>query len=230
MSESKLKAMLKWELESRGKGTRKDELKRWRLVWHLITLGDVNTDSRVLSVGCGTGYYEMVVKRYTNHLFCLDISREMLRICRMRGFRDLIRGSSLCLPLKSDAFDCVFALSITSVGSATATELSRARTVQQMKRVARKGGKIVIGHPTAFWKQIQSLLQHGNPNIERFRVSPEEAKVAYKRNNLTDLKLLILPPIAYPILRRIRYQRIDNILSRVLLNRLGPYMLLSGVK
>jgi len=199
-------------------------------VWHLISLGTMNAESKVLSIGCGTGYYELIVRRYTNRLFCLDISKEMLQICRMRGLSNLVRGSSLCLPLKSDIFDCVYALSISPIANVSATEYSRAQTVHEMKRVARKGGKIVTGNATILWKQITGLLRHGNPNYDRFGVSPDEVKKSYKQNDLGFLKLLILPSIPYMIQRRIGYQRIDRIISRLLLNRLGPMAFVSGVK
>jgi len=228
--ESELRDLLKWELKSRGKGTQKDDLKRERLVQHLISLGNMKSESKVLSIGCGTGYYELIIRRYTNRLFCLDISKEMLHICRMRGLKNLVRGSSLCLPLKSDIFDCVYALSISSVAGASASEYSRAKTVHEMKRVARKGGKIVAGDPTTLWKQITGLLRHGNPNSDRFRVSPEEVKRSYKQNDLKFLRLLILPPIPYMILRRIEYLRTDRVTSRLLLSRLGTYAFVSGVK
>jgi len=230
MWESKTKDILKWESESRGKGTKKGEFRRDRLVRHLITLGNIEAGSRVLSIGCGTGYYELTVKRYTNHLLCLDISREMLHICKSRGFKNLIRGSSLCLPLKSDIFDCAYALSLSPIGSTLASEYSRGKTVQEMKCVAKKGGKIITAHPTTLWKQINGLLRHGNPKFDRFRISPDEVKGSYKQNNLTVLKLLILPPIPWVILRRIDYPKIDRILSRLLLNRLGSYLFVSGVK
>jgi SAM-dependent methyltransferase len=228
--ESELNDLLKWELRSRGKGTQKDELKRERLTRYLISLGNVKAESKVLSIGCGTGYYELTIRKYANHLFCLDISKKMLHICRIRGIRNLVRGSSLCLPLKSDIFDCVYALSISSVAGASASEYSRAKTVHEMKRVAIKGGKIVAGDPTTLWKQITGLLRHGNPNSDRFGVSPDEVKRSYKQNDLRFLKLLLLPPIPYVILRRIEYPIIDRVASRLLLSRLGPYAFVSGVK
>lgn len=227
---SNLEDLLRWESQSRGKGTERDEFKRQRLVWHLVTLGGVRPSSKVLSVGCGTGYYEFGVKRYTNSLFCLDYSREMLSICKMRGFKNLIRGSALCLPLRSDAFECVYALSLNLIGSVLATDYTRMKSVQEMKRVVKKGCRIVTGHPTTFWKQLRGLLEHGNPNIEKFRVSPDEVARSYKENGLQALKLMILPPLPYEILKRISYQKLDRPASLLLLSRLGPYMLLSGSK
>lgn len=226
----RLKDILRWESQSRGKGTPEDELKRERLVWHLATAGCIKPDSNVLSVGCGTGYYELNVKKYTNNLFCLDISKEMLTLCRARGLRNLVCGNALHLPLRHDVFDCVYALSITSVGSDTATELTRFKTVQEMKRVAKKGGRIVTGHPTTIWKQVRSLLEHGHPNVELFRVSPNEVAAAYKRSNLKILTSIILPPLPYKVLTKQKYQKIDRIASRLLLNRIGPYLFVSGVK
>jgi len=225
-----MKDLLRWESQSRGRGTPRDELKRERLVWHLVTVGCISPDSNVLSVGCGTGYYELNVRKSTNNLFCLDISRQMLAICKERGLRNLICGNALHLPLRHDVFDCVYALSITSVGGGTSTELTRLKTVQEMKRVAKKGGRIIIGHPTTIWKQVRSLLKYGHPNIELFRVSPEEVAAAYRRSNLKVLTSIIIPPLPYKVLAEQKYRKIDRIASRLLLNRLGPYLFVSGVK
>ena len=230
MRNSKIGSILKWEAESRGRATSKDELKRRRFVHHLIALGDIKAKSKILSVGCGTGYYELIVKGYTEHLYCLDISKEMLQICKGRNFKNLIQASSLCLPLKSDFFDCVYALSLSPIGSDRANTYSRNISLKEMKQVVKKGGKVIVGHPTTLWKQIDGLLKHGNPNFDSFRVSPSKIKCSYKQNGIAIRCFLVLPPIPYAILRRMNYLKLDKILSRFLLGEIGPYLFVSGVK
>lgn len=230
MRDTQMEKILKWESESRGRGTPKDELRRERLVRHLITLGDVKAESKILSVGCGTGYYELIVKRNTNHLYCLDISKEMLQICKGRTFKDLIQASSFYLPFRSDVFDCVYALSLGSIGSIQADVHSRGRTVKEMKQVTKKGGKIIVGHPTTLWKQIDGLLKYRNPNFDPFRVSPSEIRESYKQNDITIQCSMVLPPIPYTTLKRINYSKIDKVLSRLLLGEIGPYLFVCGIK
>lgn len=230
MRDTEIEKKLKWESKSRGRGTPKDELKRERLVCHLITLGDVKAESKILSVGCGTGYYELIVKRNTSHLYCLDTSREMLQICKGRKFENLIEASSFYLPFKPGIFDCVYALSLSPIGSGQADMYSRGSTVKEMKRVTKKGGKIIVGHPTTLWKQIDGLLRYRNPNFDTFRVSPSEIRESYKQNDITTRCSMVLPSIPYTILRRINYSKIDKVLSRLLLGEIGPYLFVCGIK
>jgi len=61
-------------------------------------------------------------------------------------------------------------------------------------------------------------------------VSPEEVAAAYRRSNLKVLTSIIIPPLPYKVLAEQKYRKIDRIASRLLLNRLGPYLFVSGVK
>lgn len=232
MRDTKIEKILKWEFESRKRrGSPKGELQRERFVHHLVALGDVKAESRILSIGCGTGYYELIVERYTNHLYCLDISRETLQICKGRKFENLIQASSFYLPFKSDVFDCVYALSLSPIGSGQANMYSRGRTIKEMKRVTKKDGKIIVGHPTTLWKQINGLLKYGNPDSDTFRVSSaREIRESYKQNGIAIQCSMVLPPIPYVILRRVNYLKIDKVLSRLLLGEIGPYLFVCGIK
>jgi len=230
MHNKKREDILKWEANSRGRATPKDELKRSRLVHHLTLLGDIKAQSKVLSIGCGTGYYELIIKQYTEYLYCLDISKEMLLICKERNLGNLIQANSFCLPFKSDIFDCAYAFSLGPIGSSQANMCSRVITLKEMKRVTKKNGRIIIGHPTTLWKQIYGLLRHKNPNFDPFSVSPSKVERAYKQNGITILCSMVLPSIPYAILRRMNYLKFDKILSCLFFDEIGPYLLVSGVK
>lgn len=226
---TKIQEILKWEAESR-RVTPKDELERRRLVHHLTSLGDIRTQSNVLSVGCGTGYYELILKQHTEHLYCLDISKEMLLICKGRNLENLIQASSHYLPFKSDIFDCTYALSLSPIGSTEANTYSRGTALKEMRRVTKKKGWIMIGHPTTLWKQIYGLLKHRDPNYDPFSVSPRKVKGSYIQNDIAIRCSMVLPPMPYAILCRINYLKFDRILSRLLFGEVGPYLLVSGVK
>jgi len=99
-----------------------------------------------------------------------------------------------------------------------------------MRRVSKRGGRIIIGHPTAFWKKMDGLFKHRNPDYDLFRASLKEIEDLYKENKIKLEKTLILPSILFRVLRRIDYLKTDYILSRFLLGRLGPYMFVCGRK
>jgi SAM-dependent methyltransferase len=227
---SQVEQLLKWELESRGRGTPRDELKRDRIVAHLRRLGNLNAESTVLSIACGTGYYDLITRAYVDELVCLDLSPDMLEICRRRQIGNLIRADSNFLPFRSETFDCVYALSLSTIGGQGADDNARISSISEMKRVAKSAAKIVVGHPTTLGKQIHGIITHGNPNFDMFRVSPKQVKNAYRESNLNISECFVLPLVPYAILRRIDYLRIDRRLSHLLLDQIGLYLFLCGTK
>jgi SAM-dependent methyltransferase len=226
---TKIQEILKWEAESR-KATPKDKLERRRLVHHLASMGNMRTHSKVLSVGCGTGYYELILKRRIERLYCLDISKEMLLICKNRNLKNLIQAGSHYLPFKPDIFDSTYALSLSPVGSKGSNAYSRGTTLKEMKRITKRGGRIIIGHPTTLWKQFHGLLRHKSSNYDPFSVSPKKVRASYLQNDIAIQRSMVLPPIPYAILRWIDNLKVDRILSHLLLDEVGPYLLISGVK
>ena len=227
--ERKIKEILEWEFESRGRGTPKGEFQRERFVQHLAFLGNIRKKTKVLSVGCGTGFYEFSLNKYTDHLHCLDASTNMLNICSKRQLRRLIRATSSNLPFKSNTFDCVYALSLTPLCTYQ-NKHSKTKTIAEMRRVSKRGGRIIIGHPTAFWKKLHGLFKYRNPDYDVFRASLKEIEELYKENKIELEKALILPSIPFRVLRRIDYLKIDHILSPFLFGCLGPYMFACGSK
>jgi len=187
----KIKEILKWEFESRGRGTPKGEFQRERFVQHLAFLGNIRKKSKVLSVGCGTGFYELLLGEYNDHLHCLDASTYMLNICSRRHLRRLIRATSSHLPFRSNFFDCVYALSLTPLCTHE-NKHSKTKTIAEMRRVSKGGGRIIVGHPTEFWKKLHGLFKHTNPDYDVFRASLKEIEELYKENKIKLEKALIL--------------------------------------
>ena len=101
---------------------------------------------RVLEVCVGTGANLLILAEHvgpTGRLVGLDISPGMLMRCRRRLNRrrlaaDLIEGEAARLPIASQAFDVVFHFG----GFAEFGDKKGA--IEEMMRVARSGGKLVI--------------------------------------------------------------------------------------
>ena len=99
-----------------------------------------------------------------------------------------------------------------------------------MKRTTKKGGRIILGHPTKLWKQFHGLIKHGNPHFDTFRVSPKETKESYKKNNIESIRSFVLSSLPYKILKGTDYLKIDKTLSRLSHDEIGPYLFLCGIK
>jgi len=98
----------------------------------------------VLDVGCGTGNFTVKLARSVKSVVGVDISESMLEKARKK-IRELklsnatvIRANALHLPFESERFDAVY--------SVTALEFfeSPSEAVKEMKRVAKKGGWILL--------------------------------------------------------------------------------------
>ena len=104
--------------------------------------------SRVLEIGCGTGYYSVEAARRIQpdgRLICLDVQEEMLAATRRRlvraGIRNVrfVEASAERIPLEPESVDHVFM--ITVLGEIA----ERARALGEIRRVLVPGGRLSIG-------------------------------------------------------------------------------------
>ncbi|HRX78440.1 MAG TPA: class I SAM-dependent methyltransferase [Pirellulaceae bacterium] len=80
---------------------------RRRIFFHVLdkTLGN-SSSRRILDVGCGAGGMLECLQRYGT-TWGIDFSDEMVRLCRERGFDNVLTASATELPMENDFFDLV---------------------------------------------------------------------------------------------------------------------------
>jgi len=135
----------------------------------MIDLLDLKPDLRVLEIGCGTGKDSIIIARTLSaagQLFLLEISRNMLEICRTKLTKqhvpaEFLLGNASYLPFPNQYFDAVFHFG----GLNTFSE--RRRALDEMTRVARVGAKVVVGDegvpPWLREKLFGKILMNANP-------------------------------------------------------------------
>lgn len=107
---------------------------------------DLAPGARVLEVGCGTGRFLEELGGRGLRLTGLDPSPDMLevtggRLAKANVEAELASGEGAALPFADDTFDLVYAVRVLNQ---TATELYAWRVVDEMIRVARPGGRILL--------------------------------------------------------------------------------------
>lgn len=109
------------------------------------------TDKRVLDVGCGKGRFARVLQGQnpSADIWGLDIAEEMLRF--VPAGIHTVAGSMTELPFAASTFDCVYA----TESLEHAVEIERA--VQEMCRVLKPGGKLLIVDKNAeHWGKLKT--------------------------------------------------------------------------
>jgi SAM-dependent methyltransferase len=139
----------------------------------------------VLEVGCGTGCDSVLIARQIGErgeLFASELSSGMLRLAAAKLAAatpriELLLCNASHLPFADETFDAVFHFG----GLNTFGE--KARAIEEMTRVARVGGKVVVGDEgTAPWlreKPFGRILANANPLYEHvppLELLPESAR------------------------------------------------------
>lgn len=114
-----------------------------RLRAHVAELAQVDTSMRVLDVATGTGDQAFAFRDRAAEVVGVDLSQAMLAIARRKGAGVNVRfvqGDAAALPFGDDSFDVV----CISFALHEMPRSIRQRTLGEMTRVVRRGGRVLI--------------------------------------------------------------------------------------
>lgn len=144
-------------------------------------------NSRILDVGCGTG--RLITNLPPSNgltVYGCDISIEMLKNTRLRDFR-----ISCCLsdylPYKDSAFDMVISAAVFHHLNSLEVAL---RTIDEMLRVTRKGGRVIIwdaNQLNPYWLFLFKRVPH-DKDVKAF-MPLKEIIIRAKAYNLAKIEL-----------------------------------------
>ena len=131
----------------------------------LVRLAGIAPGTRALDVCCGTGDIAFALRDSGASVTGLDFSVPMLRVARARVSSPaplFLHGDAQHLPFPDNTFDAV------TVGYGLRNLASWQRGLEEMRRVAKPGGRVLVldfGKPTnALWRALYfSYLRAGVP-------------------------------------------------------------------
>jgi ubiquinone/menaquinone biosynthesis C-methylase UbiE len=167
----------------------------------VFALAEVKTGERVLDIGCGTGIYMLELARRDVHVVGVDPSMEMILIAREKFRQAGLKGCFICgsaeaLPFRPERFDLALAVSsLCFVGRPD-------RAVEEMHRILKSGGRIVVGEFNrfslwAFLRRLKGLFRETIYNQAHFWGRWELERLLRRRGFSLDAVqvLLYFPPI-----------------------------------
>ena len=147
---------------------------------HGTRLGTPTDKTRLISLGCGTGNYEVELSRHIGKAIGIDIIPEMIKRAKEKSASipnlDFIVGDATNLPIPDESFDAaLFAVSLHHMGGHDVQE----RALREAYRALRPGGLVVI--QTISQRQLRDGFWY-------FDLIPEAAqKLADRYIPLSDL-------------------------------------------
>lgn len=169
-----------------------------RRIQIMTKMGNVVPSSsfNVLEVGCGTGIYTFEMTKYFKTILGLDISRGMLKEAKEKIKNQnptsnnvnvtFIAGDAENIPFKDSSFDCVMSINMLE-------HLDNIhKAVEEMKRVVKRDGKIIISIPNGnckFDTKIVKILMKVITPLSQRVASDKSISVPYVEEGLTHCEI-----------------------------------------
>lgn len=139
----------------------------------LVKAGKIAAADKVLEIGCGTGLFTRKIEALSGAaIIAVDLSEDLLtqaRDAHRSGKAEYILGDAMNLSFAEGEFDVVF-------GSSILHHLDFLPALREIRRVLKRGGRMVFAEPNMLNPQI--LIQKNVPFIkERLGDSPDESAV-----------------------------------------------------
>ncbi len=119
---------------------KEEQLKKVKIILEELKL----KDESVLDVGCGTAFYDYMIKNYTG----LDNSRKMIKYKK-----NCVYGEAENLPFKDKSFDVI--ICVTAVHNFSDIE----KAIKEMKRVCKKKIAISVLKKAKDFDKIKELVK-----------------------------------------------------------------------
>jgi demethylmenaquinone methyltransferase/2-methoxy-6-polyprenyl-1,4-benzoquinol methylase len=155
----------------------------------VVEMAEIDENSLVLEVGSGTGYTTEEIAKLVSEerIFCVDITPEQIEKARKRLKANFIIGDAENLPFRDRTFD-----STISAGSIEYWP-NPAKGIEEMARVTKKGGKVVVLAPR----------RPDNPIVRKFAEkimlfpSTEQCIEWFKKAGLRDIDFVEMGPYKF---------------------------------
>lgn len=147
------------------------QLRAKRRADYFVNIGNIKSSDKVLEIGCGTGLFTRKVYEATKaQITAIDLSDDLLAIAKEKFPEgNFLKEDAMHLNFKNETFDVSF-------GSSVIHHLEMQKSLIEIFRVLKKGGRMVFAEPNMINPQI--LIQKNIPFIKKWLGdSPDETAI-----------------------------------------------------
>lgn len=147
------------------------QIRAQRRANYFIELGEINQNSKVLEIGCGSGLFTQKIFEATQaQITATDLSEDLLQLAKQKLPKVKFEvQDAMNLPYEHNSFDVIF-------GSSILHHLEMDLALKGMLNLLKPKGKLIFAEPNMMNPQI--LLQKNIPALKRaLGDSPDETAV-----------------------------------------------------
>tara|TARA_B100000315_G_scaffold122406_1_gene112271 strand:- start:609 stop:1346 length:738 start_codon:yes stop_codon:yes gene_type:complete len=144
---------------------------------------------RILDVGCGTGIILNEFDKY-GKAYGIDLSQHALKFCKLRGLKNVTKGSVLDIPFRSDYFDIVGCFDVLYHKDVSDDE----KALKELARVCKKGGRIFITDSACkFLLGRHDIASHARTRYSAKEIRQKLKSAGFKIERLTYYNFFLFP-------------------------------------
>jgi len=150
----------------------------------------IPTNSRILEVGCGTGYVSRYLKKLGYHVECADLFFNALQFCRVRDAGEKYYQINLADKIFVEEFEGICAFDVLEHIEDDLNILTN------LHNALKPGGFLFITVPAdmRLWSEIDVHAKH------KRRYSAEDLRIKLERNGFTVIKMSYFMTFLYPVI------------------------------
>lgn len=144
---------------------------------------------KILDVGCGTGVILNEFNKY-GKAYGIDLSQHALKFCKLRGLKNVTKGSALKMPYQSDYFDIIGCFDVLYHKDVKDDE----KALKELYRVCKKGGRIFITDSACkFLFGKHDIASHARTRYSAKEIRQKLKSAGFKIEKLTYYNFFLFP-------------------------------------
>ena len=163
-----------------------------RILQELLIDLRLDSYSRILDAGCGTGQFLFHIKQISGYFFGFDLSENAVSFWEKRGINNVFLASLNDIPLKSAVFNAV-----TSIDVLECDEVDEKEAIKEITRLLKPGGYFLIIVPAYNWLKTPDHHNavHASRRYTRKRLKGLLSSEGLVLVRITHLFMLVFPAI-----------------------------------